>query len=137
MDEDIKEVKCPVSSCKRILDIESLMPGDFLNRVEDAIRETEVLASPLVIECPFLDCTGVLIDDKKKFLIRACPKCWRIFCVRCRDSWHMGMSCVAYKLHLNNINRQLSLFLWRLRDNDDDEEEDDSGKGNSLVKILL
>ncbi|XP_075112209.1 uncharacterized protein LOC107799213 [Nicotiana tabacum] len=135
IDEDIKELKCPVSSCKRILDIESLMPKDFLDRVKDAIRETEVLASPLVIECPFLDCTGVLIDDKKRFLIRACPKCWRIFCVMCRDSWHMGMSCVDYKLQLNNIDRQLSLFLWGLRD--DDDEEDDTGKGNSLIKIFL
>ncbi|XP_060203100.1 uncharacterized protein LOC132631546 [Lycium barbarum] len=80
IDEDINEVKCPVKNCKRILDVESLMPKDFLVRVEDAIRETEVLASPCVIECPFLDCIGELVDDKKGFLIRACPECRRIFC---------------------------------------------------------
>lgn len=97
INENINQVKCPVSNCENILDLKSLMPKDFLVRVEDAIREAQVLASPQEIGCPFGDCKGKLVDDKKRFLIRACPECWRIFCVMCRGSWHAGMTCDAYR----------------------------------------
>ncbi|MCD7460635.1 RING finger protein [Datura stramonium] len=97
INENVYQVKCPVSNCKNFLDLISLMPMDFLVRADDAALETEVLASPQEIGCPFGDCTGKLVDDKKGFLIRACPQCWRIFCVVCREAWHVGMTCDAYR----------------------------------------
>ncbi|OIT22407.1 hypothetical protein A4A49_38871 [Nicotiana attenuata] len=47
--DNITEVKCPVSNCKEILEInESLMPADeyyLIDRWSDAVREARVLAS--------------------------------------------------------------------------------------------
>uniref|UniRef100_M1DYX6 RING-type domain-containing protein n=1 Tax=Solanum tuberosum TaxID=4113 RepID=M1DYX6_SOLTU len=54
INKDIHEIiskKCPASDCNGILDIDSIMPVDFLMRVRDTIRLTEVLASPIVIDC--------------------------------------------------------------------------------------
>lgn len=58
INNDIQEMistKFPTSDCNRILDIDSIMPVDFLMQVRDAIRLTDVMASPIVIDCPFMD----------------------------------------------------------------------------------
>ncbi|KAM3234296.1 hypothetical protein T459_15830 [Capsicum annuum] len=104
INDDIHEVKCPIVNCKRTVDLELLLPYDVLDRVENANREAKVLASSYIMDCPFEDCTGNLVDDGKGYLIRACPNCWRIFCVRCRAAWHCGITCEAYKHMLNQIN---------------------------------
>ncbi|XP_047261857.1 E3 ubiquitin-protein ligase RNF144B-like, partial [Capsicum annuum] len=96
---DIHEVKCPIVNCKGTVDLELLLPYDVLDRVENANREAKVLALIYI-----MDCTGKLVDDGKGYLIRACPNCWRIFCVRCRAAWHCGITCEAYKHMLNQIN---------------------------------
>ncbi|WMV32321.1 hypothetical protein MTR67_025706 [Solanum verrucosum] len=44
-------------------DIDSIMPVDFLMRVRDDIQLTEVLALPIVIDCPFMDCMRSLYGD--------------------------------------------------------------------------
>ncbi|CAN4098560.1 unnamed protein product [Withania somnifera] len=96
--ETLTEVNCPESDCKEILAInEYFVPPEYINQWLDAVREATVLASCDIIECPFGDCSGKWIDDKKGFLIRACPKCWRISCSRCRVYWHMGMKCETYQ----------------------------------------
>ncbi|KAK4736238.1 hypothetical protein R3W88_010499 [Solanum pinnatisectum] len=46
----------------------------------DVNRPTKVLASPLIMNCPFMDCMGKLIDDQQGYPIRACPECWRLLC---------------------------------------------------------
>ncbi|PHT60776.1 hypothetical protein T459_15834 [Capsicum annuum] len=104
INDDIHEVKCPIVNCKRTVDLELLLPYDVLDRVENANREAKVLASSYIMDCPFEDCTGNLVDDGKGYLIRACPNCWRIFCVRCRAAWHCGITCEACKHMLNQIN---------------------------------
>lgn len=109
INKDIYEliVKCPASNCDGILDLKSIMPSDYLSRVENAFQEIEALASSTVVDCPFMDCTGTLMDDKKGYPIRACPKCWRIFCIKCRDL-HLGMTCEDYE-----YIRQLDPFYWQ------------------------
>ncbi|KAH0710828.1 hypothetical protein KY290_010473 [Solanum tuberosum] len=115
-------IRCPASDCKEILDINLIMPIDFLIRVRDASRLMKVLASPLVIDCPYMDCMGKLIDDQQGYPIRACPKCWKIFCVNCK-SLHFGMTCEIYQ-----FSRQLNLLYWQQQyggyhDELEDEEE--------------
>ncbi|PHT44412.1 hypothetical protein CQW23_13570 [Capsicum baccatum] len=94
----IHEVKCPIVNCKEIVDLE-LLPYDVLDRVENANREAKVLALLYI-----MDWIGKLVDDGRGYLIRACPNCWRIFCVRCQAAWHCGITCEAYKHMLNQIN---------------------------------
>lgn len=119
INKDINNVlmKCPVSDCMGILDLESIVPVEFLNRVGDAFRETQVLASPMVVDCPFMDCTGTFVDDKRAYPIRACPKCWRIFCIKCR-ALHLGMTCEDYE-----YKRQLNFFYWKQLGGYHDEQE--------------
>ncbi|KAF3659305.1 E3 ubiquitin-protein ligase like [Capsicum chacoense] len=104
INENIEEVKCPIANCKRTMSFELLLPYDVYHRVEDANREAKVLALSYAMDCPYIDCTGKLIDDKKRYLIRACPNCWRIFCVRCQHAWHWGLTCEAYRHMLGQIN---------------------------------
>ncbi|KAG5598754.1 hypothetical protein H5410_030124 [Solanum commersonii] len=67
----------------------------------------EVQASPIVIDFPFMDCMGTLVDDLREYPIRACPECWRFFCVNCKFL-HLGMT---------------------LKDEEEEEEdEDDEGE---------
>lgn len=109
--ETLTEFKCPVSDCnEKIVIDEFFVPSEFLEHWRDTVREAQALASCYVIECPFMDCSGYLMDDKKGYLIRTCPKCWTIFCVRCRDHWHMGMDCAAYQLR-RKITSLSSNFL--------------------------
>ncbi|KAG5598763.1 hypothetical protein H5410_030133 [Solanum commersonii] len=73
INKDIHEIiskKCPAFDCNGILAIDSIMPVDFLMRARDAIRLTEVLASPIVIDYPFMDCIGTLVDDLRECLIK-------------------------------------------------------------------
>lgn len=109
INKDINEliVKCLASYCDGILNLKSIMPSDYFIRVKDAFLEMQALASSTIIDCPFMDCTETLMDDKKVYLIRACPKCWRIFCVKCRDL-HLEMICDNYECF-----RQLNLFYWQ------------------------
>uniref|UniRef100_M1E0M5 Zinc finger, RING-type; Zinc finger, C6HC-type n=1 Tax=Solanum tuberosum TaxID=4113 RepID=M1E0M5_SOLTU len=133
INKDIREValKCPTSDCKEILDIDSIMPIDFLIQVRDVNRLTEVLPSSLVIDCPFMDCMRKHIDDQREYPIRACPKCWKLFCVNYK-SLHFGMTCENYQ-----FSRQLNLFHLQqqyggYRDELEEEEEggeEGEGKG--------
>ncbi|KAG5601900.1 hypothetical protein H5410_033270 [Solanum commersonii] len=92
--ETLTQVKCPVSDCEEYMLInENSVPPEFINQWRDTVREAKALYSCKIIECPFLGCSGYLIDDHKGFLIRTCPKCWTLFCVMCRDYWHKGMDC--------------------------------------------
>ncbi|KAG5598772.1 hypothetical protein H5410_030142 [Solanum commersonii] len=126
LNKDIHEVsiKCPASDCEEILDIDSIMPIDFLIQVRDVNRLTEVLPSPLIIDFPFVDCIGKLIDDQRGYPIRACPECWKSFCVNCK-SLHFGMTCENYQ-----FSRQLNFLHWQqqyggYRDELEEEEEEE------------
>uniref|UniRef100_M1CU40 Uncharacterized protein n=1 Tax=Solanum tuberosum TaxID=4113 RepID=M1CU40_SOLTU len=110
INKDIHEMiamKCPASDCKGILDLDSIMSVDFLMRVRDAIRLTEVLVSSIFIDCLFMDCMGTLVDDLREYPIRSCPECWRIFCVNCK-SLYLGMTYENYQ-----FSRQLNLLYWQ------------------------
>ncbi|KAK3025151.1 hypothetical protein RJ639_043933 [Escallonia herrerae] len=98
--ENIASVNCPGSKCSlefRPGDCSSVMPCEVLDRWERALCEARVLASPKMLRCPFKDCLATFVDDERGFLIRACPICWKIFCMKCRVSWHFGESCAQYR----------------------------------------
>lgn len=132
--ENLTEVKCPVSDCKeKIVINDYFVPSEFRNQWRATVREAKALASCYIIECPFLDCTGYLIDDKKGFLIRACPKCWTLFCVRCEDHWHMGMDCETYQL--KRKIRSLPMIFSSKKDDKKDEGDDDQPGDTEVLTI--
>ncbi|PHT88909.1 hypothetical protein T459_11015 [Capsicum annuum] len=109
INDNIYEVKCPIANCKGAMDLEFLLPYVVFDRVVNANREAKVLTSPYIMDYPYEYCSGILIDDGKGYLIRACPNCWRIFCARCRDTWHWGITCEAY----DHISSQMNFIVRR------------------------
>ncbi|PHU15057.1 hypothetical protein BC332_16262 [Capsicum chinense] len=73
---------------------------------------------------------GKLTDDKRG-LIRACPKCWRVFCVKCKVEWHLGLECETYQL--KRKLRPLPMVYIMTRKDDDEEGDDQPGN----IKVLL
>ncbi|KAL3528546.1 hypothetical protein ACH5RR_007868 [Cinchona calisaya] len=95
-----KVVKCPEKDCKNELSIQQFrpyIPDEVCDRIGDLQRESNALANPRILECPLLFCCAKFVDDNKGFKIKACPGCWRIFCVECRVKWHMGKSCEQFQ----------------------------------------
>ncbi|WMV34975.1 hypothetical protein MTR67_028360 [Solanum verrucosum] len=124
--ETLTQVKCPVSDCKGYMLInENSVPPEFINQWRDTVREAKALYSCKIIECPFLGCSGYLIDDHKGFLIRTCPKCWTLFCVMCRDYWHKGMDC--------RTNYQ---WKRKIRSLVGAKKDDDKGAGDEYSNLL-
>ncbi|WMV32338.1 hypothetical protein MTR67_025723 [Solanum verrucosum] len=80
-----------------------------------------------------MDCIGKLIDDQRGYPIRACPECWKLFCVNCK-SLHFGMTCEKYQ-----FSRQLNLLHWKQQyggyrdeleeEKEEEEEEEEEGEG--------
>ncbi|KAG5598761.1 hypothetical protein H5410_030131 [Solanum commersonii] len=121
-------MKFPASDCNGILDIDSIMPVDFLIQVREAIRLMEVLASPIVIDCLFLDCVGTPIDDLREYPIRACPECWKLFCINCK-CLHLGMTCENYQFKEDKEEEEED----EDDDDDDEGEEEEEEKGSRII----
>ncbi|KAF7135890.1 hypothetical protein RHSIM_Rhsim08G0243700 [Rhododendron simsii] len=109
--EDASKVKCPVSKCETLFtprSVRGFIPEQVFDRWIHCLTESSVLAQPMYIRCPFEWCRERFVDDERGFLIRSCPNCWRLFCMKCRVGWHMGKSCAQYKFE-EELERQL---LW-------------------------
>lgn len=113
LQENIAEIKCPESKCKVALNskiFEHLIPKQVLDEWQNAVWETCALAVPRFIQCPFRDCSALFRDDLKGYLIRACPKCWKLYCRRCTDSCHLGINC-----HLSQTLKRRAAEAQRMR----------------------
>lgn len=107
--EDASKVKCPVSKCETLFppkSVRGFIPEQVFDRWIRGLTESSVLAQPLYIRCPFEWCGKWFVDDERGFLIRACPNCWRLFCMKCKVGWHMGKSCAQYKFE-EDLERQM------------------------------
>lgn len=103
--EDVFNVKCPISNCKTKFspkEARSLLPEQVFERWNECLTLSAVLAEPIYIYCPFEWCGKRFVDDERGFLIRACPNCWRLFCIQCKVDWHwhMGKTCAQYKFEV-------------------------------------
>ncbi|KAI7986633.1 AT-rich interactive domain-containing protein 4 [Camellia lanceoleosa] len=101
--ENIGKVKCPKPKCKAVLEpyfFRQIVPEEVFWRWADALAESSVLYWQTYLDCPFEDCEERFVDDERGFKIRACPKCWRLFCVVCKTGWHMGKSCLEFQMEL-------------------------------------
>ncbi|KAI7986642.1 E3 ubiquitin-protein ligase RNF14 [Camellia lanceoleosa] len=101
--ENIGKVKCPKPKCKAVLEpyfFRQIVPEEVFWRWADALAESSVLYWQTYLDCPCADCEERFVDDERGFKIRACPKCWRLFCVVCKTGWHMGKSCLEFQMEL-------------------------------------
>nr|GEV97123.1 zinc finger, C6HC-type [Tanacetum cinerariifolium] len=75
----------------------SLVPKEVLDRWDNALCESLIKGSEKFY-CPFKDCSALLVDDGGEAVTSSeCPHCNRLFCARCKVSWHAGMDCEEYQ----------------------------------------
>lgn len=115
LQENISSIKCPDPDCRSVIVMDEcvdVVPPVVLERWSSALCESLVLSSQRFY-CPFKDCSMLLIDDGDEDVSQAvCPSCQRLFCARCKVSWHVGYECVDYQsLDVNERNREDLLLL--------------------------
>ncbi|KAL8146210.1 hypothetical protein AgCh_004087 [Apium graveolens] len=99
--EDVREVKCPNSKCKVVLEPEfcrEFIPEKVYKRWIDALNEIYNLENARKIKCPSEDCEGVFTVDRRFVgrgtgIKKQCRNCGRPFCLRCKSELYIGFSC--------------------------------------------
>lgn len=95
--EDVRQVKCPNSKCRVVLEPEfcrSLIPEKLYVRWTNALTEIYALENAREIECPSEDCEGVFTIDRRGGAKKLCLKCGRQFCLRCKSELlYIGHNC--------------------------------------------
>ncbi|KVI07707.1 Zinc finger, C6HC-type [Cynara cardunculus var. scolymus] len=99
--ENITQVKCPHLQCKGLIGPEicrSIVPKEVLERWENSLCESMILASEKITYCPFKDCSAMLVDDGAETVTSSvCPNCNRLFCASCNVVWHSGFDCNEFR----------------------------------------
>nr|KYP31240.1 putative E3 ubiquitin-protein ligase ARI10 [Cajanus cajan] len=98
--ENISTVQCPDPKCKGVVEPQycrSIIPKEVIDRWENALCENFFLGSEKFY-CPFKDCSAMLISDAEEIVtVSECPHCNRLFCARCKVSWHSGIECGEFQ----------------------------------------
>ncbi|KAI3745672.1 hypothetical protein L6452_08076 [Arctium lappa] len=99
--ENITKVKCPHPQCKGFIGPEScrsIVPKEVIERWENSLCESLILASEKITYCPFKDCSAMLVDDGGETVTSSvCPNCNRLFCASCKVVWHSGLDCNEFR----------------------------------------
>ncbi|KAK9274664.1 hypothetical protein L1049_021915 [Liquidambar formosana] len=109
-EDNVLCIRCPESDCEKgVLEPEycrPILPADVFGRWGDALCESLILASQKFY-CPFKDCSALLINDGGEVATQfECPNCWRLFCAKCKASWHLGIACAEFQ-KLNKDEREI------------------------------
>ncbi|KAJ9542030.1 hypothetical protein OSB04_028536 [Centaurea solstitialis] len=103
--ENITKVKCPHPQCVGLIGPEAcrwIVPKEVIERWEDSLCESSILASEKVTYCPFKDCSAMLVDDGGETVTSSvCPNCNRLFCASCKVGWHAGLNCSEFRSREN------------------------------------
>ncbi|KAH7542040.1 hypothetical protein FEM48_Zijuj02G0031300 [Ziziphus jujuba var. spinosa] len=61
----------------------------------------------------------MLIDDDRKQCVRKseCPNCRRLFCAKCKVSWHSGIVCSEFRKLKKNEREKEDVMLMKLAHN--------------------
>ena len=94
LQENISSVKCPDPNCRDLLEPQccrDIIPQEVFDRWGDALCQSLILRSQKFY-CLYKDCSAMLLDDGGELVTASeCQNCRRLFCARCRVSWHAGI----------------------------------------------
>ncbi|KAF3506290.1 hypothetical protein F2Q69_00003398 [Brassica cretica] len=101
---NIAMIKCPDVDCTRLLEpytCRDIIPGDLFERWDKALCESLIVSSEKVY-CPFEDCSAMMVvddddDQGDEVTETECPSCHRLFCARCKVTWHAGIGCEEFQ----------------------------------------
>ncbi|KAL9672019.1 hypothetical protein QQ045_009593 [Rhodiola kirilowii] len=107
--DNIALVNCPQFGCQGTLDPQTcrpILPQPVYERWENALCESMILGSQKVY-CPYKDCSAMLVDDgEEEVMASECPHCHRLFCAKCKVSWHSGIGCAEFQASRNDRGRE-------------------------------
>ncbi|KAL7152653.1 hypothetical protein ABFS83_04G113000 [Erythranthe nasuta] len=93
-------IACPGPDCEGILGIEECMggvvPKEVVTLWEQVICESVIIPSSQRFYCPYKNCSALLMngsDTRNTMREAECPSCRRLFCVKCKVTWHSGFDC--------------------------------------------
>ncbi|KAF3545536.1 hypothetical protein DY000_02004187 [Brassica cretica] len=90
-----------VSSEKVYCPCRDIIPGDLFERWDKALCESLIVSSEKLY-CPFEDCSAMMVvddddDQGDEVTETECPSCHRLFCARCKVTWHAGIGCEEFQ----------------------------------------
>ncbi|KAL8502154.1 hypothetical protein ACS0TY_021314 [Phlomoides rotata] len=95
LQDNIIIISCPDQDCVNIIQPSSLryiVRSEVIGRWEEAIAESTIVASQK-IQCPFENCSEIMVNDGGVITECECPWCHRLFCAKCKVPWHHGLDC--------------------------------------------
>lgn len=99
--ENSSRIKCPDVECTRLMEphtFRDLIPKDVFDRWEKILCES-LISSWDKFYCPFKDCSAMMVGDGSNAEVTQteCPSCNRLFCVKCKVTWHAGIGCEEFQ----------------------------------------
>ncbi|KAL9169975.1 hypothetical protein ABFS82_04G114400 [Erythranthe guttata] len=123
LQQNIANIPCPYQGCPNMIQpnnnngsslIRSKIPQEVFDRWEKAITESTILASSEeIIHCPYEKCSEILVIENGGNVITEteCPRCHKLFCAKCRVSWHHGFDCRDFQRLDRNDKEKRKLRL--------------------------
>ncbi|KAL8056354.1 hypothetical protein ABFX02_04G114700 [Erythranthe guttata] len=116
LQQNIANIPCPYQGCPNMIQpnnnngsslIRSKIPQEVFDRWEKAITEKEI------IHCPYEKCSEILVIENGGNVITEteCPRCHKLFCAKCRVSWHHGFDCRDFQRLDRNDKEKRKLRL--------------------------
>lgn len=116
------EAKCPHEGCESTVSIEScnkLLPPDVIEIIHQRFKESSIPFSEKVY-CPQPRCSALMSKTEvleytkdihgnaEQSGARKCMKCHGLFCIKCKISWHDGMTCEDYRRSSHNTQTEVA-----------------------------
>ncbi|XP_010489826.1 PREDICTED: probable E3 ubiquitin-protein ligase RNF217 [Camelina sativa] len=104
--DNAARIKCPDVECTSLIEpyaCRDLIPKDVFDRWEKILCES-LISSWDKFYCPFKDCSAMMVNDgggDANVTQTECPSCHRLFCVKCKVTWHAGIGCEEFQKYGN------------------------------------
>lgn len=112
--------KCPHEGCESVVKVEScdkLLPPNVIEIIQQRLKESSIPFSDKVY-CPQPRCSALMSktevleytkdihENAEHSGTRKCVKCHQLFCIKCKSSWHVNMTCEVYKKSIHNTQTE-------------------------------
>lgn len=98
--EKVKDIACPLPTCKALLDFDAcrlMIPNNALVEWDELLCISQIPESHKLY-CPFSNCSALLVNDFGGNVEKTkCLVCSRWFCAKCRVPWHTDFSCKEFQ----------------------------------------